>query len=96
MDPMPLATPIAFPSWPLDLLLLVALASVAAIYGLMLWSLRVRRERRRLICPVRHRPARVTFRLDHAGARTGIEACSLLEGRPIGCGGRCLHPALGG
>lgn len=70
----------------LDLLMLVALASVAVVLGMMLWSARdADRRRERIICPVRLRPARVVF----GRHPMHVVRCSIFGRRPITCGKVC-------
>lgn len=79
------------------LLLLLTMASAFVIFALlMLWTLcSVTRERRRFVCPIQMRPARVLFSLTPTGRRADVVRCSVFGGRPITCGKMCL-PDTGG
>ena len=95
MNPIP-----QFPTLPppgaVDLALLLGLLALAVVLGgavilglSMLGSREARRERTRLVCPVRLRPARVVFGLDRLGRRVDVIRCSVFGPRPITCGKVC-------
>ncbi len=63
----------------------VALLWVAARFML--------RAHERVRCPVRGRMGQVTFVRAPDGAREDVVRCSLLAGRELDCGKRCLHAA---
>jgi hypothetical protein len=70
---------------------------VAFIFGMLAWALRdLHRERVRLLCPVRSRPATVVFRLTPSLLRSDVVRCSVFARPPITCGKACLHPERGG
>ncbi len=94
MNPMPSdggipATPL-FVNGYLDLLMILAVASLAVIFGMILWNAwGASRHRERIFCPVRLRRAWVVFRLAPNGGPTDVIRCSIFGRRPITCGKLC-------
>ena len=96
MNPMPPLEPIvrspALVS-AMEILMLIAVVSLAVLFGMLLWNaLHQRHERARVRCPVEKRPAQVVFRLAPGGQRTGVLRCSLLGAAQGTCAASCLHP----
>jgi hypothetical protein len=92
MNPIP-ATPLFLNGY-LDLIAVLAAASLAILFGMLLWNVRaVTRERLWIFCPVRLRSVMVLFRLAPNGARSDVLRCSVFGRRPITCGKVCLHHA---
>jgi hypothetical protein len=91
MDPMPM--PVAMAQGQLLVMLASVIGGILVIVGFILWAARhAYEERRRVRCPVRHRMARILFRLAPDGVRTDVIRCSLLGEAPAStCGGRCLR-----
>jgi hypothetical protein len=77
---------------PLELVMVATIAALLVVFGALLWrALRsVARERARVICPVRLRPAKVGFALAPDGTRADVLRCSVFGRRPITCGKACL------
>ena len=90
--PSPARFPIV-PATPfIDMVLVASVVALCVIFALMVWSARSTMQRRqRLICPSRHRAARVLFALGPAGNATDVIACSL-EPAGVHCPKDCLHP----
>lgn len=94
MNPMPhdggIPTIPIFVNGYLDLLMLVTIASLAVIFGMILWTAwGANRRRERVLCPVRLRRARVVFRLAPDGRPSDVIRCSIFGRRPITCGKVC-------
>ena len=102
MNPIPPVHPsvpdaVMFANGYLDLLLVLTMASLAIIFGLMLWNVRdVLRERTKIFCPVRLRAVKVVFGLARNGNRTDVLRCSVFGRRPLTCGKACLGHTIGG
>lgn len=97
MNPIPPVTPIATSSLLIDgylqLLMVLGVVALMLVFGMMLWTGRgLKRERIRLHCPVRLRPARVLFRLAPDGKRIDVLHCSVFGRQCITCGKACLSP----
>jgi len=77
--------------WPAWMALLVALAFWVGFLWLMT---RLFRTRERVICPVEHRAARVTFVRGPDGAKDDVVRCTLLANpRVVTCSKACLATA---
>ena len=72
--------------------LLLAILSLAAVFGLMFWSIRnTLRERIRLLCPLGFHSVRVLFRLAPDGTRQDVLRCSVFGRHPVTCPKVCLR-----
>ena len=78
-----------------QILMLVAILSLAVILGMMLWTAWMSdRRSERIFCPVRLRRAWVTFRLGPNGQATDVVRCSIFGRRPPTCGKVCAGRTL--
>src|SRR5262245_45079102 len=74
----------------LEILVLLAIASMVVLFVMALREIRASyRRRERLICPVRLRRARVVFRLWPDGHRADVIRCSEFGSRRVTCGKAC-------
>jgi hypothetical protein len=76
----------------LEFILLLTIASIAAMFVMSLNELRGY-YRAHLRCPVRLRPARVDFEMGPGGKATDVLRCSIFGRRPITCGKACMPHA---
>jgi len=78
--------------WPAWIMLAGALA--LWVVFLRLVTRLLFRSRERVICPLEHRPAKVTFVRAPDGAKEDVISCSILEDpTDVTCSKRCLEPA---
>ena len=95
--PPPTIPPVVFDPLPMQIVGLILIVAVLAVYAAMTWLGDHANELREyLYCPVRLRMAKVIFQTGPGGERTDIVGCSIFGRRPITCGKACLaHPAQG-
>jgi hypothetical protein len=74
-----------------DPILLIAVAAIAFVFALMVWSAWSGRERReRRICPEQLRAAKIRVALDPIGRPVDVVRCSLLDRGPLTCSKACI------